>query len=151
MGTGWNPPNMGIVTCNIGTLANSATATVTIVITPTTNGVLLNTASVTATETDMRPHTNTAPQSTSVSPSADVGVTKSDSPDPVAVGWNVTYTIVVTNHGPSSATAVTLTDPLPAGVTFVSGIGTGCNPPSQGGVDRHIRTLPHKAPAPVNL
>jgi uncharacterized repeat protein (TIGR01451 family) len=32
----------------------------------------------------------------------------------------MTYTMVVTNNGPSRATGVTLTDPLPPGVTFVS-------------------------------
>jgi uncharacterized repeat protein (TIGR01451 family) len=35
----------------------------------------------------------------------------------------LTYTINVTNNGPSPASAVTVTDTLPAGVTFVSGTG----------------------------
>jgi uncharacterized repeat protein (TIGR01451 family) len=51
---------------------------------------------------------------------ADLGVTKTDSPDPVAVGATLTYTVAVTNSGPEMATEVTLTDTLPAGVTFVS-------------------------------
>ncbi len=53
-------------------------------------------------------------------PPADIGVTKADAPDPVSVGQNVTYTIVVTNHGPGPAPDSALTDTLPAGVTFVS-------------------------------
>ena len=38
-------------------------------------------------------------------------------------GTNVVYTITVTNAGPSDATGVTLTDPTPAGLTFVSNTG----------------------------
>lgn len=51
---------------------------------------------------------------------ADLSVNKSGAPNPVIEGDNLTYTIGVTNNGPSGATGVTLTDPLPAGVTFVS-------------------------------
>jgi uncharacterized repeat protein (TIGR01451 family) len=40
-------------------------------------------------------------------------------------GTQLTYNIVVTNNGPSVAQGVTLTDVLPAGVTFVSGTGPG--------------------------
>jgi uncharacterized repeat protein (TIGR01451 family) len=59
-------------------------------------------------------------------PSADLSITKSDSPDPVTVGGSLTYTITVKNNGPSGATGVTMTDSLPGSVTFVSAT------PSQG-------------------
>jgi uncharacterized repeat protein (TIGR01451 family) len=52
--------------------------------------------------------------------SADLAVTKVDSPDPVGPGQNITYTIAVTNNGPDTASNVTLTDALPANTTFVS-------------------------------
>lgn len=52
--------------------------------------------------------------------SADLKVTKADSPDPVAVGTPLTYTIQVQNLGPSSATGVVLTDRLPKDVDFAS-------------------------------
>jgi uncharacterized repeat protein (TIGR01451 family) len=52
--------------------------------------------------------------------SADLKVTKSDSPDPVSVGATLTYTITVENLGPEAATGVTVTDTLPKGVDFVS-------------------------------
>ena len=61
--------------------------------------------------------------------SADLALTKTDSPDPVTAGSNLTYTISVTNSGPDGATGVTVTDTLPASVTFVSASasqGTGC-------------------------
>jgi uncharacterized repeat protein (TIGR01451 family) len=51
---------------------------------------------------------------------ADLSLTKSDSPDPVSVGAPLTYSIQVSNAGPDTATNVVVTDDLPNGVTFVS-------------------------------
>ncbi|MDX6611940.1 MAG: hypothetical protein QOD75_1126, partial [Blastocatellia bacterium] len=56
---------------------------------------------------------------------ADVGITKTDSPDPVTTGFDVTYTITVTNNGPATAQSVLVTDNLPGTVTFVSCSSTG--------------------------
>lgn len=53
-------------------------------------------------------------------PPADIGVTKTDSPDPASVGENLTYTMEVTNFGPGDAPGATFGDTLPSGVTFVS-------------------------------
>jgi uncharacterized repeat protein (TIGR01451 family) len=58
-------------------------------------------------------------------PPPDLSVTKTDSPDPVAVGQELTYTLTVTNNGPGDATGVMLTDSLPANVTFQSA-SSGC-------------------------
>jgi uncharacterized repeat protein (TIGR01451 family) len=46
-------------------------------------------------------------------PAADLSVTLSDDPDPVAVGGLLTYTATVTNAGPNGARDVALTDLLP--------------------------------------
>jgi uncharacterized repeat protein (TIGR01451 family) len=51
---------------------------------------------------------------------ADLAISKADSPDPVAIGSALTYTIGVQNLGPESAGKVTVTDQLPKGVDFVS-------------------------------
>jgi uncharacterized protein (TIGR03437 family) len=56
---------------------------------------------------------------------ADLGITKTDSPDPVITGSHVNYTITVTNFGPATARFVVVTDSLPASVTFVSCASTG--------------------------
>lgn len=56
--------------------------------------------------------------------SADLKITKSDSPDPVTVGSTLTYTIRVDSLGPDLATGVVVTDQLPKGVDFVSASST---------------------------
>jgi len=60
-------------------------------------------------------------------PAADVAVTKSDSPDPVSRGGTLIYSVVVTNQGPNPAAAVSMTDPLPETVRFVSVTSTAGN------------------------
>ena len=45
---------------------------------------------------------------------ADLSVTKLDNPDPVTAGEVLTYTITMTNQGPSDALSVTLTDDVPS-------------------------------------
>src|SRR5205085_6642726 len=63
---------------------------------------------------------DTATTTTTTQTAADLVVTKTDSPDPVVAGNNITYTINVQNNGPSDAQTVTLTDAIPANTTFVS-------------------------------
>lgn len=59
------------------------------------------------------------------SQSADLSITKLASPDPVLPGGTLTYTLTVSNAGPAAAGPTTVTDTLPAGVSFVSASGTG--------------------------
>jgi uncharacterized repeat protein (TIGR01451 family) len=68
--------------------------------------------------------TTTVP--TTVPPSlVDLSVTKSGSPESQELGQgNITWTIVVKNNGPNADTGVTITDPLPAGNSFVSASST---------------------------
>jgi uncharacterized repeat protein (TIGR01451 family) len=51
---------------------------------------------------------------------ADLAITKTGPGGTVNEGSAITYTIIVTNSGPSDAQAVTVTDTLPTGVTFGS-------------------------------
>ena len=51
---------------------------------------------------------------------ADLGITKSDSPDPIGQGQALTYLLTVINNGPATATGITVSDTLPAGVSFLS-------------------------------
>jgi uncharacterized repeat protein (TIGR01451 family) len=73
---------------------------------------------------------------------ADVAVAKADAPDPVATGSNLTYTVVITNHGPTSAANVSLSDVLPGNVTYISAIASqGSCLESAGTVNCTIGTL----------
>ena len=87
-------------------------------------GLLVNTATVTAPAgaVDGDTTNNTATSSVTLTPSADLQITKAG-PATAVAGTNVVYTITVTNAGPSDATGVTLTDPTPPGLTFVSNAG----------------------------
>jgi uncharacterized repeat protein (TIGR01451 family) len=60
------------------------------------------------------------PSALALATSADLSVTSSDAPDPVAIGQNLIYSVTVHNDGPDAATAAQLLDPLPSGTTFVS-------------------------------
>lgn len=63
--------------------------------------------------------------STTNTPVADLGITKAHTGNFTA-GQNGSFSIGVHNHGPEIATGTTtVTDTLPAGLTYVSGTGTG--------------------------
>jgi len=82
----------------------------------------------------------------------DISVTKTASPDPVSVGNNLTYTVVVTNNGPETGTGVTLTDTLPSSVTYVSASSTKGTPTKSGNtVTCSIGTLSSGASATVTI
>lgn len=65
--------------------------------------------------------------------SANLKITKADSPDPVRVGGQLTYTIGIEDLGPAPATGVTVTDNLPKGVGLVSATGPSGACATQGG------------------
>ena len=120
----------GVITCTLGALATNTSSTVTILVNvppTTTHGTILtNTAIVTATAFDPNAANNSSTATTTVSAGADLAVAKSDSPDPVLAGTDLTYTLTVTNHGPATSTGAVLTDTLPVGVTFVSSTPPSC-------------------------
>jgi uncharacterized repeat protein (TIGR01451 family) len=68
---------------------------------------------------------------------ADLSITKSDSPDPVVEGGQLTYTIEVRNDGPDPATDVVVTDNLPSPSDF----DVASVVPSQGSCDSSGQTI----------
>ena len=59
-----------------------------------------NSASATSSVNDPNSANNSASAATTVNPAADLSLTKSDSPDPVLQGQQLTYTLSVHNTGP---------------------------------------------------
>ena len=112
----------GAASCTFPTLAPGGSATVTIVATvdSTLSGSLVNTASVSATTVDPATANNVATITTSLAPSADLGITKTTLDAPVVAGETVRYQIRVTNSGPSAASNVTVTDVLPSSLSLLS-------------------------------
>ena len=108
------------VNCNLGAIANGASATVTLTIVPILTGTVQNTATVTANENDTVLSNNTASTTATVLVNgalhADLALTVAASPNPASLGYGVTYAFNVTNNGPDLATGVFLTNLLPAGV-----------------------------------
>lgn len=113
----------GSVTALLGTLPAGHSATVTIVVTPTASGPLTNSATLTASMPNGNVDT-TSSNTTQILPAsasqAGLSISQTATPDPGSVGQPLTYTIDVVNSGAATASQVVLSDPLPAGVQFVS-------------------------------
>lgn len=96
----------GPITCNIGVLAAGQSAVVTIALQATTVGTINNTAGVTSTTVDPN-NANDGPDNATITVSAktDLGVSITDSPDPVDAFQTVTYIVTVSNNGPDAASS----------------------------------------------
>ncbi len=110
----------GVVNCDLGTVGNGASENITINTTVISPGTISNTVLVSADEIDPDTANNTATENTTVNPAADLALVVQGLPDPVVAGAQITYTFIVANNGPDTATGVVLTDTLAAGVDFVS-------------------------------
>ncbi|PIQ76580.1 hypothetical protein COU78_02635 [Candidatus Peregrinibacteria bacterium CG10_big_fil_rev_8_21_14_0_10_49_24] len=114
------------VECTASSLANGANKTFAIAFDVPASGALCgnsvsNQATVSSDTTDSNSGNNTSQAvSTQVTCSADLSITKSG-PGTVTRNSTVSYTIIVTNNGPADAQGVTISDAVPAGVTFNSG------------------------------
>jgi uncharacterized repeat protein (TIGR01451 family) len=109
-----------VVTLNLGTIPSGGRATATINVNPTLEGTIVASASAVANQIDPVLENNSASVSTVVGPATDLALGLTATPNPVVLRSNVTYTISVTNRGPSVASSVVVSDILPAGITLVS-------------------------------
>src|SRR5262249_16616823 len=137
-----------LVTLPVGT---TATFSVSVAVPAGTTGALTNTATVTppAGVTDPVPGNDSA---TNTNPSGgaqvDLGITKTSSPKPDVPGAPLTYTIVVSNAGPSDVTNAHVQDVLPgplASFTWTctaTGVGANCGTATGSGNIDALVTLP---------
>jgi len=121
---------VGTITCTLTTLGSGSGVTLTITGTVSAGAVhgqaITNIVTATATEVAGM---QTAQVSTTVQRSAVLTVTKSVTPTTVIAGNLITYTVRITNTGPSVASGLRLTDTLPitvSGVTSSTFGGLSC-------------------------
>ena len=120
-----------VLTWPVTALAKGATAIFTVSVTAPANGSFTNIASGTSDTPDPNPTNNNGTASnskvkTTVVPSADVQITVSGPPS-VTVGDGFSYTLLVSNGGPSIAINTLVTNVLPTNLVFASASGGGTN------------------------
>jgi uncharacterized repeat protein (TIGR01451 family) len=119
----------------------SVTYTASCTISSLATGTLSNTATVTAPGgvSDPTPGNNSATDTDTLAPSADLAITKTDGVTIAAPGGSVTYTITASNAGPSAAPGATVADPFPASLSCTwtcGGAGGGtCTPSGSGNIN----------------
>ena len=121
--TGANP-----IVCTLGDLPPGAVATVTLLVRAESPGNLCDRASVRTGGMDPNLSNNDVTECTTVeSQAVNLVVRKTDDPDPVELGQNLTYTVTVMNQGPATATEVVLSDLLPPEVSAISATASAGN------------------------
>ncbi|MEO8378394.1 MAG: C25 family cysteine peptidase [Acidobacteriota bacterium] len=120
------PGSAGTITCTKASVAVGETAsfplTVSVALGTASGTIIPYTGTVSTTTTDSVPANNTSSVTTLVAAatSADMAIVKTSSSNPIRTGANLVYSLQVTNNGPATATNVTVSDPLPANLTYVS-------------------------------
>ncbi|HKQ87773.1 MAG TPA: C25 family cysteine peptidase [Candidatus Acidoferrales bacterium] len=152
----------GQVICAIASLAANTTTTnfvfkVTVnsgVNAPAAGTTIQNYADVTSQTADPVVSNNSTQTSVLVEAigNADLGVTAGASPTPVFIDSTLIYTVQVTNYGLTSTTGTTLTDTLPAGVTFVSATSSqGACTQSSGTVSCSLGAVAFAPSSPITV
>ena len=124
--------NTGTGVWTVGTIASGNSASLQVVAQVTSTGAKTNTAQVTAsdqTDPDSTPNNSNAAEddqaTATVTPEiADLSLTKSVSDSSPDLNDNISFSLVVSNAGPDTATNVQVTDLLPAGLTYVSAVAS---------------------------
>lgn len=152
-GTGWSCSALGqaLTSAYPGSLPAGSTTTVTVTVQlgSSVTGPVINTATVSSPTPDPDLSNNTDSDNSDVNLSADLAITKTHSGTAVA-GSPLSYDLHVTNNGPSDVPAtgpITVTDPLPPGLTYQSATGTGWTCAYDGTTRLVTCTLPTGLPA----
>lgn len=149
-----------LVTCPMGTVAYHApTPVFDIQVRALSAGSVTNTANISAEQPDPNPANNSSSVTVQIQPlTTDLSVTKTGTPNPVVAGQKETYTITVTNNGPSTATGVTAQDAWSAATGIKGGIAFKSVSTSQGmctqsgaGISCNLGSLASGASATVTL
>ena len=108
-------------------------------------GTLVNTASITSAATDGTPGDNTATDTNSLWPVADLAITKTDGVTAAAPGDSLTYTIVASNNGPMASFGATVSDTFPSDLTCTwtctASAGSTCTGSGSGNISDSVSLL----------
>jgi uncharacterized repeat protein (TIGR01451 family)/fimbrial isopeptide formation D2 family protein len=137
----------GLLECNLGTIGNGVQRNVTVTVAATTalaNTTVTNSATVTSPTTpgDDGNNNSASVDANIQPPTLDLQINKVDTPqpqfgpDPVGIGANMVYGLIVTNNGPSAAQNVVVTDTLPTDFLAYQSVsappGVTCSGPTGG-------------------
>jgi large repetitive protein len=140
------------VTCALGELADGEARTIHLTVSVGLSlgeRTVTNTATVSSPTFDPSPAESTSSASLQTGPAADVAIVKTG-PASVVSGATITWTLKVTDNGPSTAQQVVVEDPLPSGVTLTGATSTQGACQSTGNVLRcELGTLADGAVAEV--
>lgn len=133
-------PGNQTLTCDWGAINRNAQQTVTVVVRPndaTQGGTLATSATASTSTTELNGANNAGSLNVPVNNAAlDILGNIVDSPDPVAVGDNMTYTLTLTNSGPSYAENANFTVTLPSALLSFQALtppaGATCSTPAVG-------------------
>ena len=104
----------------VGTVTTATPQTLQLLATVASPTQKTNTATISHSD-QFDPNTGNNSANATITPAlADLSITKTDNATTVVQGQITTYTITIQNLGPTAATNVSFTDPLPPNVTFVS-------------------------------
>ena len=113
--------NNNVVVFELGTFTAGQGVQMTVTVMPTAVGFVSNAVTVAdPAETTSTAFTNVVVQVTNLVMQADLGVTMTGPKQAVITNDWMTYGVMVTNAGPSTATSVMLTNTLPPGVISIS-------------------------------
>lgn len=115
----------GALVWTLGNMPKGSSADLIVTLLPKSLGLITNSAVAGASSADLNPDDDTAAVITTViGQTADIALNMFSQPEPALLGQDLTYTLVVSNLGPGSASDVAIVDRLPFGVALVS-----ANPP----------------------
>jgi uncharacterized repeat protein (TIGR01451 family) len=123
--------------------AGTITVTFQVSVAGTASGTIANVATVSTPPgtTDTTPGNNTGTATITVGLVADLGISKTASTATPSAGGTLTFSLVITNAGPSTATSATFADTLPTGLGTIANVVSATG----GGATTAASTL---APAP---
>jgi len=108
-------------------------------------GTLVNAASISSSTVDPATGNNSASDSDTLTPQADLSISNNDGAASVTAGGSTTYTLVASNNGPSDAIGATVTDTFPSALTCTwtcsASAGSTCPASGSGNINSSVNLL----------